>query len=82
MIHKMLSAWDTKSLHVNKQEETIVLYQSICSFCLKYMGTVMYVCISTVSTLRELNVGELNFVLGSKIKVAGKFQYRAKTKLQ
>lgn len=36
-------------------------------------------CISTISALRELNVGELNFVLGSKIKVAGKFQYRAKT---
>jgi hypothetical protein len=73
MIHKMLSAWDTKLLHVNKQEENTVLFQSICS-CLKYVGTVTYVYISTVSTPRELNVGELNFVLGSKIKVAGKFQ--------
>jgi hypothetical protein len=37
MIHKMLSAWDTKLLRVNKQEENTVQYQSICSFCLKYV---------------------------------------------
>jgi hypothetical protein len=77
MIHKILSVWDIKLLHVNKQEENTVHYQSICSFCLKYVGVrECHVCENLYSFNLE---GIKFFLLGSKIKVAGKFQYRAKT---